>query len=173
MLRLNTVHDKIMATEVNDAFPQRDREASAPALEGGLTHGTGRGERAEFKVGRRLVVPHESRNRGTAGVGIDATRRWPLPCLRSPASGSIQRSDIGLPKRPASPSVNPPDKEGSNKPFGRRFPERKSAAARILATNLRRLRKTQGLSQKDVVDALKTDQAAISLIETGRATLPC
>jgi ribosome-binding protein aMBF1 (putative translation factor) len=60
-------------------------------------------------------------------------------------------------------------KRRSNKPFRDRFPERKSAAARILADNVRRLRKERGLSQKDVAGLLDVDQAMISLIELRRA----
>ncbi|MDN4985561.1 helix-turn-helix transcriptional regulator [Bradyrhizobium sp. WYCCWR 13022] len=56
-----------------------------------------------------------------------------------------------------------------NKPFGRRFPERKSVAAVILAMNLRGLRKAQGFSQTGLAKALGVDQAAISLIERQRA----
>jgi DNA-binding XRE family transcriptional regulator len=57
----------------------------------------------------------------------------------------------------------------ANKPFSRRFPERKSAAAAVLAKNLRLLRKLRGLSQKDLAEALGVEQAAVSLIETKRA----
>jgi ribosome-binding protein aMBF1 (putative translation factor) len=60
-------------------------------------------------------------------------------------------------------------KRKSNKPFRDRFPERKSAATRILASNVRRLRKGRGLSQKDLADLLDVDQATIALIEVRRA----
>jgi DNA-binding XRE family transcriptional regulator len=60
-------------------------------------------------------------------------------------------------------------KKKTNKPFGRRFPERASGSAAVLAANLWRLRKERELSQADVARALGVDQAAIGLIELGRA----
>jgi DNA-binding transcriptional regulator YiaG len=44
-------------------------------------------------------------------------------------------------------------KRPKRKAFGERFPTRKSAAAPILATNVRRLRKTRKLSQKELATA--------------------
>jgi transcriptional regulator with XRE-family HTH domain len=54
-------------------------------------------------------------------------------------------------------------------PFGKRFPARDSAAARALAANVRRLRKMREWTQHDLADAVEIEQAAISLIENGRA----
>ena len=62
-----------------------------------------------------------------------------------------------------------PKRKKTNKPFGRRFPERASASAKTLAANVRRLRKEKGLSQGEVARSLGVDQAAVSLIELKRS----
>lgn len=53
--------------------------------------------------------------------------------------------------------------------FGERFPARNSAVSKALAANVRRLRKGRGWTQDDLAAATKVEQAAISLIENGRA----
>jgi transcriptional regulator with XRE-family HTH domain len=53
--------------------------------------------------------------------------------------------------------------------FGKRFPARKSAVSRTLATNVRRLRKERGWTQDELAAATDVEQAAISLIENNRA----
>jgi transcriptional regulator with XRE-family HTH domain len=53
--------------------------------------------------------------------------------------------------------------------FGRRFPQRESTAAELLATNLRRLRLAKGWSQDQLAAALEVEQGVISLIENRRA----
>jgi ribosome-binding protein aMBF1 (putative translation factor) len=70
---------------------------------------------------------------------------------------------------PKKPRKTAKAKKVTNKPFGARFPERQSVAARNLATNVKRLREMHCLSQQDLAKVLKTEQAAISLIETARA----
>lgn len=56
-----------------------------------------------------------------------------------------------------------------SRPFRTRFPNRKSVATKTLAANVRKLRKRKRLSQSDLAEAIGTDQAALSLIELGRA----
>ncbi|MEA2897508.1 MAG: hypothetical protein QOJ84_3123 [Bradyrhizobium sp.] len=53
--------------------------------------------------------------------------------------------------------------------FGERFPARNSAVSKALAANVRRLRKERGWSQTDLAAETRVEQAAISLIENGRA----
>jgi len=53
--------------------------------------------------------------------------------------------------------------------FGERFPARDSAVSKALALNVRRLRKERGWTQDDLAAETKVEQAAISLIENGRA----
>ncbi|MHB8270984.1 helix-turn-helix domain-containing protein [Bradyrhizobium sp.] len=53
--------------------------------------------------------------------------------------------------------------------FGERFPARNSAVSKALAANVRRLRKERGWTQDDLAAETKVEQAAISLIENGRA----
>jgi transcriptional regulator with XRE-family HTH domain len=53
--------------------------------------------------------------------------------------------------------------------FGDRFPARNSAVSKALAANVRRLRKERGWTQDDLAAETKVEQAAISLIENGRA----
>jgi transcriptional regulator with XRE-family HTH domain len=53
--------------------------------------------------------------------------------------------------------------------FGERFPARNSAVAKTLAANVRRLRKARGWTQENLAAETKVEQAAISLIENGRA----
>jgi len=53
--------------------------------------------------------------------------------------------------------------------FGRRFPQRESIAAELLATNLRRLRLAKGWSQDQLAATLEVEQGVISLIENRRA----
>jgi transcriptional regulator with XRE-family HTH domain len=53
--------------------------------------------------------------------------------------------------------------------FGKRFPARNSAVSKALAANVRRLRKERGWSQTDLAAETRVEQAAISLIENGRA----
>src|ERR1700736_4783070 len=70
-----------------------------------------------------------------------------------------------------------PPKEGDEKekekpknpPFGKRFPARASAAAKILSANVRRLRNGLGFSQADLADAIGTAQQGGGLIETTRS----
>ncbi|WP_298254964.1 helix-turn-helix transcriptional regulator [Bradyrhizobium sp.] len=57
----------------------------------------------------------------------------------------------------------------TRKEFGERFPTRDSAAAQSLATNVRKLRKLRGWTQDDLAAEVKIEQAAVSLIENGRA----
>ncbi len=53
--------------------------------------------------------------------------------------------------------------------FGRRFPQREGTAVKLLATNVRRLRKAKGWSQDQLAAALEVEQGVISLIENRRA----
>jgi transcriptional regulator with XRE-family HTH domain len=53
--------------------------------------------------------------------------------------------------------------------FGERFPARDSAVSKALALNVRRLRKERGWTQDDLAAETRVEQAAISLIENGRA----
>lgn len=53
--------------------------------------------------------------------------------------------------------------------FGSRFPTRDSHAAKLLAANVRRLRKERGWTQDDLAAEAKVEQGAISLIENARA----
>jgi transcriptional regulator with XRE-family HTH domain len=53
--------------------------------------------------------------------------------------------------------------------FGKRFPARNSAVAKALASNVRRLRKERGWTQDQLAAESKIEQAAVSLIENGRA----
>jgi transcriptional regulator with XRE-family HTH domain len=53
--------------------------------------------------------------------------------------------------------------------FGERFPARNSAVSKALAANIRRLRKERGWTQDELAAETKVEQAAISLIENGRA----
>jgi len=53
--------------------------------------------------------------------------------------------------------------------FGERFPARNSAVSKALAANVRRIRKERGWTQDDLAAETKVEQAAISLIENGRA----
>jgi transcriptional regulator with XRE-family HTH domain len=53
--------------------------------------------------------------------------------------------------------------------FGDRFPARNSAVSKALAANVRRFRKERGWTQDDLAAETKVEQAAISLIENGRA----
>ena len=55
------------------------------------------------------------------------------------------------------------------KPFKDRFPARKSTAIRILAANVRRLRKQRGWSQDTLASTARIDQNAVSLIENQRS----
>ncbi|MEH2474086.1 transcriptional regulator with XRE-family HTH domain [Nitrobacteraceae bacterium AZCC 2161] len=53
--------------------------------------------------------------------------------------------------------------------FGKRFPQRKATASKLLASNVRRLRMAKGWTQDELAAALKTEQGAISLIENARS----
>jgi len=53
--------------------------------------------------------------------------------------------------------------------FGKRFPARSSAVAKALASNVRRTRKNLGWTQDDLAGEAGVEQAAVSLIENGRA----
>ncbi len=53
--------------------------------------------------------------------------------------------------------------------FGKKFPARNSALSRTLAANIRRLRTERGWTQDDLAAEANVRQAAISLIESGRA----
>ena len=53
--------------------------------------------------------------------------------------------------------------------FGKRFPARNSAVAKTLASNIRRLRKAREWTQDNLAAEAEVEQAAISLIENGRA----
>ena len=53
--------------------------------------------------------------------------------------------------------------------FGERFPARNSAVLKALAANVRRPRKERGWTQDDLAAETRVEQAAISLIENGRA----
>lgn len=53
--------------------------------------------------------------------------------------------------------------------FGLRFPARDSHAAKLLSTNVRRLRKERKWTQGDLAAEAGVEQAAISLIENARA----
>jgi transcriptional regulator with XRE-family HTH domain len=53
--------------------------------------------------------------------------------------------------------------------FGKRFPARDSAVAKNLAANVRRLRKAREWTQDGLAAEAEVEQAAISLIENGRA----
>ena len=53
--------------------------------------------------------------------------------------------------------------------FGERFPARDTAVSKALAANIRRLRRGRGWTQDDLAAETKVEQAAISLIENGRA----
>jgi transcriptional regulator with XRE-family HTH domain len=57
----------------------------------------------------------------------------------------------------------------AGKGFGKRFPARNSVAAKALASNVRRLRKARGWTQDHLAAETEIEQAAISLIENGRA----
>jgi transcriptional regulator with XRE-family HTH domain len=53
--------------------------------------------------------------------------------------------------------------------FGKRFSARNSAVSRTLAANIRQLRKERGWTQDHLAAEANVRQAAISLIESGRA----
>jgi transcriptional regulator with XRE-family HTH domain len=53
--------------------------------------------------------------------------------------------------------------------LAKRFPARNSAVSKALAANVRRFRKVRGWTQDDLAAETKVEQAAISLIENGRA----
>jgi transcriptional regulator with XRE-family HTH domain len=53
--------------------------------------------------------------------------------------------------------------------FGERFPARDTTVSEALAANVRRLRRGRGWTQDDLAAETKVEQAAISLIENGRA----
>lgn len=71
--------------------------------------------------------------------------------------------------KPRKASAPPKKKKPKTPPFGKRFPARVSAAAKILSENVRHLRKGLGLSQTDLAEAIGTDQQAVGLIEIRRA----
>lgn len=54
-------------------------------------------------------------------------------------------------------------------PFGERFPTRDSAAVKILAANIKKLRKAREWSQDDLAAEAGIEQNAVSLIENERA----
>jgi transcriptional regulator with XRE-family HTH domain len=53
--------------------------------------------------------------------------------------------------------------------FGKRFPRREAAAAKLLASNVKRLRKERNWTQDDLAAALGIEQQAVSLIENARS----
>jgi transcriptional regulator with XRE-family HTH domain len=53
--------------------------------------------------------------------------------------------------------------------FGKRFPTRNSQIAKVLARNVRRLRKDRGWTQDELAAKLEIEQMAVSLIENSRA----
>jgi transcriptional regulator with XRE-family HTH domain len=53
--------------------------------------------------------------------------------------------------------------------FDRRFPADSSQTVKTLGRNVRRLRKGKGWTQDDLAECTEIEQAAISLIENGRA----
>ena len=53
--------------------------------------------------------------------------------------------------------------------FGERFPARDTVVSKALAANVRRLRRGRGWTQDDLAAETRVEQAAISLIENGRA----
>jgi transcriptional regulator with XRE-family HTH domain len=53
--------------------------------------------------------------------------------------------------------------------FGERFPKREARATKLLAANVRRLRKAKKMTQENLAAAVQVDQQAISLIENGRS----
>jgi transcriptional regulator with XRE-family HTH domain len=53
--------------------------------------------------------------------------------------------------------------------FGKRFPARDSAVAKALALNVKRFRTAKGLTQDQLAAEVDIEQAAVSLIENGRA----
>jgi DNA-binding XRE family transcriptional regulator len=56
--------------------------------------------------------------------------------------------------------------------FGSRFPTRDSHVAKLLAANVRRLRKERGWTHDELAAEVEVEQAAISLIEKVRANPP-
>jgi transcriptional regulator with XRE-family HTH domain len=53
--------------------------------------------------------------------------------------------------------------------FSTRFPVREATAVKLLASNVRRLRKAKGWTQDDLAAALEVEQGVISLIENARS----
>lgn len=53
--------------------------------------------------------------------------------------------------------------------FGKRFPARETAVTKTLASNVKRLRKERGWTQDALAAEIEIEQAAVSLIENGRA----
>jgi ribosome-binding protein aMBF1 (putative translation factor) len=75
-----------------------------------------------------------------------------------------------MPRKTAAPNKTKlKEKEPTNAPFAERFPARDFEAAEALAENVRRLRVQRELSQGKLGEAVGSDQAAISLIESARS----
>jgi transcriptional regulator with XRE-family HTH domain len=53
--------------------------------------------------------------------------------------------------------------------FGERFKTRPSTVVKVLALNVRRLRKERGWTQEELAGECEIEQQAVSLIENGRA----
>lgn len=57
----------------------------------------------------------------------------------------------------------------NNNTFKDRFPQRDAKAAKLLASNVKRLRKSRGLTQDELAAQIDVEQSAVSLIENARA----
>lgn len=53
--------------------------------------------------------------------------------------------------------------------FDERFPKRTSQTAKLLARNVKKLRRNKGWTQGQLADRLEVEQTAVSLIENCRA----
>jgi DNA-binding XRE family transcriptional regulator len=100
------------------------------------------------------------------GAGMLNSNHRPIA---GPSPGIMKAAYVNKPRKTGASKNEKKDKPPTNRPFKERFPSRPSAAARILSTNVKTLRKELDLSQAELAEKVGVDQAVVGLIELKRS----